>query len=152
MHEFSGAHRRFEILGKINDITVVDDFAHHPTEIKATLNAASKMGFNRVWAVFQPHTYSRTYMLLGDFAEALSIADKVVVSEILPVREVNTYGIHSRDLTDKIENSVYIPDFEQIIEYILKNARPGDLVLTLGGGNVYRCANMIKSGLEKLNS
>ncbi len=152
LHEFSGAHRRFEILGKINDITVVDDFAHHPTEIKATLNAASKMGFNRVWAVFQPHTYSRTYMLLGDFAEALSIADKVVVSEILPVREVNTYGIHSRDLTDKIENSVYIPDFEQITEHILKNARPGDLVLTLGGGNVYRCANMIKSGLEKLNS
>lgn len=152
LHEFSGAHRRFEILGKINDITVVDDFAHHPTEIKATLNAASKMGFNRVWAVFQPHTYSRTSMLLGDFAEALSIADKVVVSEILPVREVNTYGIHSRDLTDKIENSVYIPDFEQITEYILKNAKPGDLVLTLGGGNVYRCANMIKSGLEKLNS
>lgn len=152
LHEFSGAHRRFEILGKINDITVVDDFAHHPTEIKATLNAASKMGFNRVWAVFQPHTYSRTSMLLGDFAEALSIADKVVVSEILPVREVNTYGIHSRDLTDKIENSIYIPDFEQITEYILKNAKPGDLVLTLGGGNVYRCANMIKSGLEKLNS
>lgn len=152
LHEFSGAHRRFEILGKINDITVVDDFAHHPTEINATLNAASKMGFNRVWAVFQPHTYSRTSMLLGDFAEALSIADQVVVSEILPVREVNTYGIHSRDLTDKIENSVYIPDFEQITEYILKNAKPGDLVLTLGGGNVYRCANMIKSGLEKLNS
>lgn len=152
LHEFSGAHRRFEILGKINDITVADDFAHHPTEIKATLNAASKMGFNRVWAVFQPHTYSRTSMLLGDFAEALSIADKVVVSEILPVREVNTYGIHSRDLTDKIENSIYIPDFEQITEYILKNAKPGDLVLTLGGGNVYRCANMIKSGLEKLNS
>lgn len=152
LHEFSGAHRRFEILGKINDITVVDDFAHHPTEIKATLNAASKMGFNRVWAVFQPHTYSRTSMLLGDFAEALSIADKVVVSEILPVREVNTYGIHSRDLTDKIENSIYIPDFDQITEYILKNAKPGDLVLTLGGGNVYRCANMIKSGLEKLNS
>lgn len=94
-------HRRFEILGKPCGITVADDFAHHPTELTATLTAAMEMGFKRVWAVFQPHTYSRTAMLLDDFAKALSIPDKVVMSEILAVREENTYGIYTKDLAEK---------------------------------------------------
>ncbi len=149
LNQFTGAHRRFEILGEINGITVVDDFAHHPTEISSTLSAASKMEFNRVWAIFQPHTYSRTFMLMDDFSRALSIADKVIVSEILPVRETNTYGVSSKDLVDKIESAIYIPDFEKIAEFICKNAKKGDLVITLGGGNVYKCANMIKEALEK---
>lgn len=140
---FTGAHRRFEILGEINGITVADDFAHHPTEIETTLKAAVNMGFNKVWAIFQPHTYSRTYMLLDDFVKALSVADKVIISEILPVREVNTYGIHSEDLVKKMSNGKYIPTFEEICDYITENAQSGDLVLTLGGGNVYKCANMI---------
>lgn len=150
LKKFTGAHRRFEILGQIHGITVIDDFAHHPTEITATLSAASNMGFRHVWAVFQPHTYSRTFMLMDDFAKALSIADTAIVSEILPVREVNTYGVSSTDLTDKIKSSVYIPDFEKITEFVCKNAKDGDLIITLGGGNVYKCANMIKDALENI--
>lgn len=145
---FTGAHRRFEILLKGNGITVADDFAHHPTEIETTLKSASKMGFKRVWAIFQPHTFSRTFMFQNEFAKALSIADKVIVSDILPVRETNTYGVESTDLTDKIENSYYIPTFEEIAEFVTKNAQSGDLILTLGGGNVYKCANMIVKKLS----
>lgn len=144
---FTGAHRRFEILLKKDGITVADDFAHHPTEIESTLEAASKMGFKRVIAIFQPHTFSRTYMLQEEFAKALSIADEVIVSDILPVRETNTYGVKSTDLTDKIKNSHYIATFEEICEFIIKNAQNGDLILTLGGGNIYKCANMIAESL-----
>ena len=141
--KFTGVHRRFEILGKPKGIVVADDFAHHPTEITAVLTSAMSMGFKRVWVVFQPHTYSRTYLLMDDFAKALSIADRVIISEILPVRETNTYNVKSQDLGEKIEGCVCIDTFEDITEYIHKNAKPGDLVLTVGGGNVYKCANMI---------
>ncbi len=141
--EFTGVHRRFEILGNPNNIVVADDFAHHPTEITAVLSSAMSMGFKTVWAVFQPHTYSRTAMLINDFAKALAIADKVVISEILAVREENTYNIYSTDLGKKVKNSICIDSFEDITEYIKNNAKPGDLVLTMGGGNVYKCANMI---------
>jgi UDP-N-acetylmuramate--alanine ligase len=143
LHQFTGVHRRFEILGNFHGITVADDFAHHPTELAATLTAANQMGFQRVWAVFQPHTYSRTYLLLDEFAKALSIPDKVVLSEILAVREENTYHIYAKDLADKIPDSVWFKTFEEITGYVTANAEPGDLILTLGGGDVYRCANMI---------
>ncbi len=149
LSEFTGVHRRFEILGNPNDIVVADDFAHHPTEITAILNSAMSMGFNTVWAVFQPHTYSRTAILINDFAKALSIADKVIISEILAVREENTYNIYSKDLGEKVPNSVCIDSFEDIKEYIKNNAKPGDLVLTMGGGNVYKCANMILKSLNE---
>ncbi len=147
LSNFSGSHRRFEILKEKNGITIADDFAHHPTEISNTLKAASKMGFKRVVAIFQPHTFSRTYMLLNDFADALSIADLTIVSDILPVREENIYGVKSTDLTNKIKNSIHLPTFEEIKNYIIENAKPGDLILTLGGGNVYKCANMIVENL-----
>ena len=148
LHAFTGVHRRFEILGKPNGITIADDFAHHPTEIKSVLTAASKMGFNRVIAVFQPHTYSRTADFLDDFAEALSIADITVLSEILAVREINKYNIKSEDLAGKMSSCICLRTFEEIADCIKKIAKPGDLVLTMGGGNVYVCANLI---LEKLN-
>ena len=148
LEKFTGVHRRFEILGKPCGITVADDFAHHPTELTATLTAAMEMGFKRVWAVFQPHTYSRTAMLLDDFAKALSIPDKVVMSEILAVREENTYGIYTKDLAEKIPGSVWFNTFEEITGYICEYAQPGDLVLTLGGGNVYMCAGMILKALN----
>ncbi len=147
LENFKGVHRRFEILYN-SQITVADDFAHHPTELKNTLQTAMNMGFKRVWAVFQPHTFSRTFTLLDDFVEALSIADKVIVSDILPVRETNTWGVKSTDLTSKIPQSIYIPDFEKISDFLLENAEPGDLILTLGGGDVYKCANLI---VKKLN-
>ncbi len=148
LHKFGGVHRRFEILGTPDGITVADDFAHHPTELTATLNAAMNMGFRKVWAVFQPHTFSRTAMLLDDFAEALKIPDVAVISEILPVRETNTYNIYSRDLGAKVPNSVCLDTFEEITDYVCKNAQEGDLILTMGGGNVYMCANMIYKQLQ----
>lgn len=150
LKQFKGVHRRFEILGSVDGITVADDFAHHPTELKATLNCAMNMGFNNVWAVFQPHTYSRTAMLLDDFAKVLSIPDKLVMSEILAVRETNTYNIYTKDLADKIPGSVWFNTFEEITDYVVKNAKKGDLILTLGGGNVYVCANMIYKQLQAI--
>ena len=148
LEKFAGVHRRFEVLGVSGGITVADDFAHHPTELTAVLTSAMNMGFNKVWAIFQPHTYSRTAILLDDFAKALSIPDEIIISEILAVRETNTYNIYSTDLGAKIEGSHCIDTFEEITDFILENAKEGDLVLTMGGGNVYRCANMIYSALE----
>ena len=143
LHRFTGVHRRFEILGKFNGITVADDFAHHPTELTATLTAAMHMGFRQVWALFQPHTFSRTYLLLDDFAKALSIPDHVILSRILAVRETNTYHIYSKDLAEKIPGSVCRDTFEEMADYVMARAQPGDLILTLGGGDIYKCANLI---------
>ena len=148
LHKFGGVHRRFEILGTPDGITVADDFAHHPTELTATLTAAMNMGFNKVWAIFQPHTFSRTAMLLDDFAEALKIPDVAIISDILPVRETNTYNIHSTDLGAKVPGSVCLDTFEEITDYVCKNAKEGDLILTMVGGNVYMCANMIYKQLK----
>lgn len=143
LHAFTGVHRRFEMLGEFGGVTVADDFAHHPTEVAATLTAAKEMGFHRVWAVFQPHTYSRTYLLLDDFAKALKIADRAVLSEILAVRETNTYNIYAKDLAEKIPGCVWFKTFDEIADYMVQNAEDGDLILTLGGGDVYKCANLI---------
>ncbi len=141
--DFHGAGRRFEVLDQINGVTFADDYAHHPTEIKATLETAKKMDFKRVWAVFQPFTYSRTAALLNDFAHVLSIADRVVLSEIMGSREVNTFGIYSKDLAEKIPGCVWFPSFEEIADYMSNQIQPGDLVITLGCGDVYKCARMM---------
>lgn len=148
LYKFTGVHRRFEILGTPNGITVADDFAHHPTELTASLSAAMEMGYNKVWAIFQPHTFSRTALLLDDFATALSIPDVAIISEILAVRETNTYNIYNTDLGAKVPGSLCIDTFEDITKYIVEHAEPDDLVLTLGGGNVYMCANMILKALQ----
>ena len=143
LEDFSGVHRRFEILGKFEGVTVADDFAHHPTELSAVLSAAVRMGYREVWAVFQPHTYSRTAMLLDDFAKALSIPQHVVMTEILAVRETNTYNIHTSDLAAKIPGSCWFGSFEEIADYVMTHAKENDLILTLGGGDIYKCANLI---------
>ena len=143
LSEFTGAGRRFEVLGKVNGFTVVDDYAHHPTELSVTLKAAKSLDFNHVWAIFQPFTYSRTLLHLDDFAAALSIADNVVLSEIMGSREKNTYNIYSKDLADKIDGAVWFETFEEINDYVLKNAKDGDLVITLGCGDVYKVAKMM---------
>lgn len=143
LHNFTGVHRRFEVLGKFGGITVADDFAHHPTELRATLTSAMKMGYRQVWAIFQPHTYSRTYSLLDDFAKVLTIPDHLILTEILAVREENVYGIHTADLAAKVPGSVWFDGFEEAASYAAAHAQPGDLVLTLGGGDVYKCANLI---------
>lgn len=149
LHDFKGVHRRFEVLGHFNGITVADDFAHHPTELTATLSAAMHMGFREVWALFQPHTFSRTAMFLDDFARALSLPDHAVISEILPVRETNTYHIYATDLVEKIPGAVYRKTFEEMMDYVTANAKPGDLILTLGGGNIYQCAHLIVEHYQK---
>ena len=140
---FRGAGRRFEILGEVNGVTIADDYAHHPTELEATLRAAKEMDYNQVWAVFQPFTYSRTAILLDDFAKALSIPQHVVMTEILAVRETNTYNIHTSDLAAKIPGSCWFGSFEEIADYVMTHAKENDLILTLGGGDIYKCANLI---------
>lgn len=143
LSEFTGAMRRFEKLAEIDGVTFVDDYGHHPAEIAATLKTAKAMSFKRVWCVHQPFTYSRTAMLLDEFAEALSIADKVVLTEIMGSREKNTYNIYSKDLAAKIDGCVWFPTFEEVAEYVIDNVREGDLVITTSCGDVYKVADMM---------
>lgn len=143
LSEFTGAMRRFEKLAEVGGVTFVDDYGHHPAEITATLKTAKAMSFKRVWCVHQPFTYSRTAMLLDDFAKALSIADKVVLTEIMGSREKNTYNIYSKDLAAKIDGCVWFPTFEEVAEYVVDNVREGDLVITTSCGDVYKVADMM---------
>ena len=144
---FGGAGRRFEVLGEFNGITIADDYAHHPGELEVTLNAVMKMGYNTVWAVFQPFTYTRTMLLFDDFVRVLQIPDKCVMSEIMGSREVNTYGIYTKDLAEKIPGSVWFNTFEEIVDYTLSKAQKGDIIITLGCGDIYKAAKMM---VEKL--
>ncbi|QEK11072.1 UDP-N-acetylmuramate--L-alanine ligase [Crassaminicella thermophila] len=147
---FKGTHRRFDVLGKIDDITIIDDYAHHPTEIKATLDAASKLPHNRLWCIFQPHTYTRTKALLNDFASSFDLADKIIITDIYAAREKDTGQIHSKDLVKAIQayhkDVSYMDTFEKITAYIRKYAQPNDLVLTMGAGDIYKVGKML---LEK---
>lgn len=147
LKDFNGAGRRFELLGTYNGITFADDYAHHPTELKVTLEAAMKMGYKRVWAIHQPFTFTRTSLLLDDFARVLQIPDKCVISEIMGSREVNTIGIKAKDLADKVPGSIQLDTFEEICDYVLENAKEGDLVITLGCGDVYKVARMMVNKL-----
>ncbi len=149
---YRGTIRRFEKLAEVNGITIADDYAHHPAEITATLKTAKEMSFKRVWALHQPFTYSRTAMLLDEFAEALQTADKVVLTEIMGSREKNTYNIYAKDLADKIPGCVWFSSFEEAAGHIAKNAESGDLIITLGCGDVYKAAEMIIKLLEKEGS
>lgn len=142
--QFYGAGRRFEFLGEYNGFTLADDYAHHPTEIAATLKAAKELDHKRVICVFQPFTYSRTALLKDDFIRALKIADQVILTPIMGSREINTYGISSEDLAAQLPNSVVIDGFDQIADYVLKTAREGDLVITMGGGDIYKAAHKIQ--------
>ena len=141
INAFRGAGRRFEFLGEVNGVTIADDYAHHPTELEATLRAAREMDYKRVWAVFQPFTYTRTQMLLDDFARVLQIADKVVMTEIMGSRErAEDYAVRTKDLAAKIPGSVWYDTFDEVVDHVMKNARPGDLVITLGCGDIYKAA------------
>ncbi len=140
---FKGAKRRFEIIGKVGGVTIADDYGHHPTELRATLTTAKTLNFKRVIAVFQPFTYSRTAMLMDDFAEVLRLADKTVLSEIMGSREKNTLGVYSSQLAEKIPGAVWFNTFEEIKDYCLSFAKEGDLVITLGCGDIYKAAKMM---------
>ncbi len=149
LESFGGAGRRFENLGEYKGITFVDDYAHHPAELRVTLEAAMRMGYNTVWAVFQPFTFSRTYMLMDDFAEVLKIPDRCVLTEIMGSREVNTYHVYTAQLAEKIPDSVWFNTFDEVADYVLKNAKSGDLVLTLGCGDIYKAAKIIIHELQE---
>ncbi len=139
---FTGTDRRFEYKGQIGGVTIIDDYAHHPTEIRATLKAAEKYPHKELRVVFQPHTYTRTQALLHDFAEALSFADEVILADIYAAREKNTIGISSRTLQAELEKlgapCVYFPTFDEIENYLLKKCSGGDLLITMGAGDVYK--------------
>ena len=140
LDHFGGADRRFQYKGKVDGITVIDDYAHHPTEIRATLTAAANYPHKRLVLVFQPHTYSRTKAFLDDFADVLSMADVVVLADIYAAREKNTFGISSKDILDKLKakgtEAYYFPSFEEIEKFLLENCISGDLLITMGAGNV----------------
>lgn len=137
---FTGTDRRFEYKGTFNGVTVVDDYAHHPTEIKATLKAAQHYPHNSVWCVFQPHTYTRTKAFFHEFAEALSHADHLVLADIYAARETDTLGISSADLAEEAAklgtDSHYFPSFAEIEAFLKENCRPGDLLITMGAGDI----------------
>lgn len=141
---FKGAGRRFEFLGEMNGVTIADDYAHHPTELEATLTAAKEMGYKNVWAVFQPFTYTRTERLLDDFARVLQIADHVVMTEIMGSRErAEDYAVRTKDLAAKIPGSVWFDGFDEVVQHVQQNAKEGDLVITLGCGDIYKAAKMM---------
>ena len=138
--EFSGTDRRFQLKGKVNGFTIIDDYAHHPQEIAATIATAKKYPHKKLWVAFQPHTYSRTLALMDDFAGALSQADEIILADIYAAREQNTVGVSSDDLRKLMlsqnTNVYYIPDFPSIEEFILSHLEEGDLLITMGAGNI----------------
>ena len=137
---FTGTDRRFQYKGEIGGITIIDDYAHHPTEIEATLHAAKNYPHQKVWCVFQPHTYTRTKALLPEFAKALTLADHVVLADIYAARETDNLGISSQDLQKQIQElgtpCEYFPTFDEIESFLLKSCAHGDLLITMGAGDV----------------
>ena len=135
---FNGAGRRFEFKGKYNGADVYDDYAHHPGELKALLDAVEPLGYKRTILVFQPHTYTRTAALFDDFIEQLCRPDVTYLAEIYAARETNTFGISSADLARQIPGSLFFDSFEEIENSLRATASPGDVILTVGAGNVYK--------------
>ena len=153
--KFAGVGRRFDIKGTVNDITVVDDYGHHPAEIRATLEAARGCRFNRLLVLFQPHRYTRTQHLWDDFSRAFNQADVLALMDIYAASEVPIPGITSEALANSIreaghKNVNYFDSMQNAIEFLLREARPGDAILTIGAGNVSRASNelMVLLGTE----
>lgn len=138
--KFTGANRRFEFIGSYDNILIYDDYAHHPNEILATAIALKNKNHRQSWVVFQPHTYSRTKILLDDFAKSLNNFDNIIITDIYAAREKDTKDITSQDLINKIKlldkNAFYIKDFDDIVKHIKNHACPNDIVITIGAGTV----------------
>ena len=150
LEAFTGTQRRFDVIGVTKDnIKIVDDYAHHPTEIKATLEAAQNIPHKKLWCLFQPHTYTRTIALFNEFAGAFNKADIIVMAEIYAAREMNIHKISSRELVDEIKrvyplkDAYYFGTFEEIADFVIKNAERDDLVITMGAGDIYKVAGII---------
>ncbi|WP_429085380.1 UDP-N-acetylmuramate--L-alanine ligase [Brassicibacter mesophilus] len=153
IQHYTGTHRRQEYKGMINGVKIIDDYAHHPTAVKATLSAIKNLTTKKVWCVFQPHTYTRTKALLEDFGESFYDADKVLVADIYAAREKDTGLIHSKQLVDiLIKNGIdatYFESFNLISEYLKSHVTEGDIVLTMGAGDIYTVGEMM---LENKNA
>lgn len=147
LNNFSGSKRRFEYKGKFNGVTVYDDYAHHPSEIKATLTAAKNKSHNRLWVIFQPHTYTRTKAFLNEFSEALSLADKVVLTDVYAAREKDEYGCNATNLYEKMKadgiDVTYIKEFSDIEKFVKQNCTKDDLLITMGAGDVVNIADKL---------
>lgn len=146
LYNYGGANRRFELKGVVDNIKVIDDYAHHPSEIKATLKAARNCRSRKIWVVFQPHTYTRTKYLLNDFAASFRDADHIILADIYAAREIDTGEIHSSVLAQKInekgQKAVYIPGFDAIVEHLENKVSPGDLIITMGAGDIHKVGEM----------
>ena len=140
---FSGAERRMQFKGTYHGADVYDDYAHHPDEVKATLEAIRSKNYNRIIMAFQPHTYTRTKALFSEFVEQLGKVDVLVLAEIYAAREQNTIGISSRDLQQKIPGSVYCETLPEVTAYLSSIARPGDVILTVGAGDIFRAGEAL---------
>ena len=142
LKKFTGTNRRFEKKGEIGGVTIIDDYAHHPQEIAATLEAAKNYPHKKLWCVFQPHTYTRTKAFLDQFAQALSAADEVVLADIYAARETDTLGISSADIAERIEKlgtkAHYFKSFDEIETFLLENCMHGDLLITMGAGDIVK--------------
>lgn len=145
--KFTGAGRRFEFIGEKNGVTVVDDYAHHPTEMLATLQAAKTLDYKKVIVVFQPYTYSRVALLRDGMIEALSYADKVFMTPIVAAREENVYGVKSEDVTNRLPDACVVADYDELAQKMVDSASDGDLIITMGAGDIYKVAHIV---LEKL--
>lgn len=141
--KFSGAGRRMEFKGTYHGADVYDDYAHHPGELHALLTAAKTLGYRRILCAFQPHTYTRTKALFGDFVRELGLADVAVLSEIYAAREQNTIGISSLDLAQQLPGSVFCETLPDVTEYLSRTAQSGDLILTVGAGDIYKAGEAL---------
>ena len=149
---YRGVQRRFEVKGEVNGIVVVDDYAHHPTQIRATLRAARERYPERmIWAVFQPHTYSRTKTLLDEFAESFADADHVVVTEIYAAREFDDLGVSAADIVARTQHpdARYIPGLAEAADYLLDRLEPDDVLITLGAGDGHKVGTELLTKLEE---
>ena len=146
LNAFRGAGRRLEHKGSYHGAEVFDDYAHHPGELKALLSAVAPMGYERVICAFQPHTYTRTKALFDDFVEVLKMPDVTVLAEIYAARETNDIGISSKDLAERIPGSIYCATLPEVTAKLRELARPGDLILTVGAGDIYRAGEKLLEG------
>ena len=156
LEKFTGTQRRFDVKGVCGKgFKLVDDYAHHPAEIKATLNAAANLPHNKLWCLFQPHTYTRTLALFNEFADAFAKADVLILADIYAAREKNIYEISSEKLKNEIKRVhpdkevMFISDFDEMADYVLENADEGDLVITMGAGDIYRVGDIIREKDKK---
>ena len=143
---FRGMKRRFEFIGRCADADVYDDYAHHPTEIRATLDCAKRLGYKKIICAFQGHTYSRTAALFNDFVEAFDGVDEAVLTDIYAAREENVYGVSGRALAESVKNGTYISDLGELTEYLRGRAERGTLILTLGAGGLNEVAKELTGG------